>query len=140
MRRLLLFLPLSLSAQDALPDLVVTASRSSEELSESPYSAEVITAEQLEENAVRTLPQAFLDTPGVLVQQTTPGHGSPYIRGFNGRQNLLLQDGIRLNNSTWRGGPVQYWNTLNSQAIDRIHGSGQNAPGLNATFGVKIAW
>ncbi|MGJ8696456.1 MAG: hypothetical protein ACSHYF_09065 [Verrucomicrobiaceae bacterium] len=22
----------------------------------------------------------------------------------------------------------------------RIHGSGQNAPGLNATFGVKIEW
>ena len=54
------------------------------------------------------------------MQQTTPGHGSPFIRGFNGRQTLLLQDGIRLNNSTWRSGPVQYWNTLDSQAIDRL--------------------
>lgn len=120
MFRFLVFLPLGLAAQDSLPELIVTASRTSEEVAESPYSSEILTAEELLEEATRNLPQAFLDTPGVLVQQTTPGHGSPYIRGFNGRQTLLLQDGIRLNNSTWRGGPVQYWNTVDSQAIDRI--------------------
>ncbi|MGJ8696458.1 MAG: TonB-dependent receptor plug domain-containing protein [Verrucomicrobiaceae bacterium] len=120
MFRSILLLPLSLAAQDTLPDLVVTASRTQEERAEAPYSSEIITAGDLLNESVRTLPQAFLDTPGVLVQQTTPGHGSPYIRGFNGRQTLLLQDGIRLNNSTWRSGPVQYWNTLDSQAIDRL--------------------
>ncbi|MEJ6634618.1 MAG: Plug domain-containing protein, partial [Akkermansiaceae bacterium] len=120
MRRLLFLLPLPVAAQDVLPDLLVTASRFPEAATEAPYTAEVLTSEDLEEHAVRTLPQAFSNTPGVLVQQTTPGHGSPYIRGFNGRQTLLLQDGVRLNNSTWRGGPVQYWNTLDSQAIDRL--------------------
>ena len=120
MKRLIPFLPLTLAAQDSLPELIVTASRTSEEAALSPYSSEILTAEELLEQASRNLPQAFLDVPGVLVQQTTPGHGSPYIRGFNGRQTLLLQDGIRLNNSTWRGGPVQYWNTVDSQAVDRI--------------------
>ncbi len=121
MQRIILFLiPLPLVAQELLPEIVVTANRTIEEKKEVPYTTEILTAEDLLENATRTLPQAFLNTPGVLVQQTTPGHGSPYIRGFTGRQNLLLQDGIRLNNSTWRGGPVQYWNTLDAQAIDRI--------------------
>ena len=120
MRNLVFLLPLPLFGQDVLPDLIVTVSRFPEEITKLPYSSEVLTAEDLEDSAIRTLPQAFLTTPGVLVQQTTPGHGSPYIRGFNGRQTLLLQDGIRLNNSTWRGGPVQYWNTLDSQAIDRL--------------------
>lgn len=113
-------LPLSLTAQEALPEVVVTASRSPEEAAESPYSSEIITAEDLQNEAVRSLPDAFINVPGVLVQKTTTGHGSPYVRGFTGRQNLLLQDGIRLNNSTWRSGPVQYWNTLDVQAIDRI--------------------
>ena len=120
MKRIILFLPFSLIAQETLPELVVTASRTSEQASELPYTTEVLTSSDLLDNASRTLPQAFLNTPGVLVQQTTPGQGSPFIRGFTGRQNLILQDGIRLNNSTWRGGPVQYWNTLDSQGIDQI--------------------
>lgn len=69
---------------------------------------------------MRSLPEALRFTPGVLIQKTAHGHGSPSIRGFTGRQNLLLVDGIRTNNSTWRSGPVQYWNTVDSQAIDRI--------------------
>ncbi|MEN8694240.1 MAG: TonB-dependent receptor [Akkermansiaceae bacterium] len=120
MFRLVVILPLALAAEDALPELVVTASRMAEEVSESPYSSEILTAEELLEEAARTLPQALQNSPGVLVQQTTLGHGSPYIRGFNGRQTLLLQDGIRLNNATWRGGPVQYWNTVDSQGIARV--------------------
>jgi hemoglobin/transferrin/lactoferrin receptor protein len=120
MKRILLFLPLPLAAQELLPELVVTASRTSKEAQNVPYTTEILDSADLLANSTRTLPQAFLDTPGVLVQQTTPGHGSPYIRGFTGRQNLLLLDGIRLNNSTWRGGPVQYWNTLDAQAISSI--------------------
>ncbi len=121
MRQLFALLaPLPLFAQDALPDLIVTASRFPEHADTTHYSTTILTEEELRNAAARTLPQAFLSTPGVLVQQTTPGHGSPFIRGFTGRRNLLLQDGIRLNNSTWRGGPVQYWNTLDSQAIDRL--------------------
>ena len=60
----------------------------------------------------RTLPEALRYTPGVIVQKTAHGHGSPFIRGFTGRQNLFLLDGIRFNKSTFRGGPVQYWNTV----------------------------
>ena len=120
MRAILLLFPISVIAQEILPEIVVTANRTTKETREVPYTLDILTAKDLLENATRTLPQAFLNTPGVLVQQTTTGHGSPYIRGFTGRQNLLLQDGIRLNNSTWRNGPVQYWNTLDAQAIDRL--------------------
>lgn len=112
--------PLLAQNGDILQEVIVTASRSAEENADLPYSTEVLTAEDLLERATRTLPTAFLDTPGVLIQQTTVAHGSPFIRGFTGRQNLLLQDGIRLNNATWRSGPVQYWNTLDSLALTRI--------------------
>ena len=46
------------------------------------------------------LPESFAETPGVLVQKTANGHGSPFIRGFTGFRNLLLVDGIRLNSRT----------------------------------------
>lgn len=110
-------------AQDVLQQLdptIVTAGRSEESLADSPYTVEVYDAAFIEDNTRRSLPEVLEFTPGVLVQKTAYGHGSPFIRGFTGRQNLLLVDGVRLNNSTWRGGPVQYWNTVDSYAIDHM--------------------
>ena len=107
-------------AQDALTPLIVTASRTPQTALEVPYSTSALDLDELQENQVRSLPEALRYTPGVLVQKTAHGHGSPFIRGFTGRQNLLLVDGIRTNNSTWRSGPVQYWNTVDAQSIDHI--------------------
>lgn len=107
------------AAQDFLDPLVVTATRTEKEQT-TPYTVDTLTQEIMRQQARRTLPEALQFTPGVLVQKTTHGHGSPFIRGFTGRQNLLLVDGVRLNNSTWRTGPVQYWNTVDSHSLDRI--------------------
>jgi hemoglobin/transferrin/lactoferrin receptor protein len=109
-----------LSAQNFLEPLVVTATRSSLGAQDVPYSLSLLDSNHLEDNARRTLPDALQYTPGVLVQKTAHGHGSPFIRGFTGRQNLLMVDGVRINNSTFRSGPVQYWNTIDALSIDRI--------------------
>lgn len=109
-----------LLAQDFLNPLVVTASRSGREVADSAYSTAILDADFLRDGGRRTLPEALQYVPGVLVQKTAHGHGSPFIRGFTGRQNLLMVDGVRVNNSTFRSGPVQYWNTADSLAIDRL--------------------
>lgn len=120
------FLTILLSAaapalsQDFLAPLVVTASRSEQTAGNVPYTAQRIDSTVIRENQHRTLPETLQFTPGVLVQKTAHGHGSPFIRGFTGRQNLLLVDGIRLNNSTYRSGPVQYWSTVDPFSIDHI--------------------
>ncbi|MDP7654995.1 MAG: Plug domain-containing protein, partial [Roseibacillus sp.] len=103
-----------------LPETVVTASRTDEDSLQSMSSIGVVTAEQFQQQGYRTIPEALTNTPGVMVQKTTHGHGSPFIRGFTGRQNLLLVDGIRINNSTYRSGPVQYWNTVDGFSMDRL--------------------
>lgn len=107
-------------SQDFLAPLVVTASRFGAAAENVPYTAQVIDSTAIRENQRRSLPETLQYTPGVLVQKTAHGHGSPFIRGFTGRQNLLLVDGVRLNNSTYRSGPVQYWNTVDPLSIDRI--------------------
>jgi hemoglobin/transferrin/lactoferrin receptor protein len=103
------------------PDaLVVTPARGAREAYEVPYATAVVDAARIEAEALRTLPQALRNTPGVLVQETSHGQGSPYIRGFTGFLNVLLVDGVRLNNSVFRAGPNQYWNTVDPFSLARI--------------------
>jgi hemoglobin/transferrin/lactoferrin receptor protein len=109
-----------LAAQNLLDPLVVTAQRTGKPVSETPYCVSLVDGDFIRENARRTLPEVLQYTPGVLVQKTSHGQGSPFIRGFTGRQNLLLMDGVRLNNSTYRSGPVQYWNTVDPLSIDHL--------------------
>jgi len=122
MRKILLLplVPVAVHAQDLLDPLITTASRIEAKESDTPYTVNEISEKYIDQNKRRTLPDAFQFTPGVLVQKTANGHGSPYVRGFTGRQNLLMIDGVRVNNSAWRSGPVQYWNTIDPYSIDHV--------------------
>jgi len=104
----------------ALEEMLVTATGFQAERLAVPYSADVVTAEQFERRQYRTTPQALRDIPGVMVQETAFGQGSPFIRGFTGPQTLLLVDGIRVNNSVFRQGPNQYWNTVDPYSVERF--------------------
>lgn len=107
-------------AQKELPEVVITATRSGTELLKVPAQVRTLNAEAMQERQVRTMPEALKELPGVNVQKTSNGQGSPFIRGFTGFRNLSLIDGVRFNNSTFREGPNQYLNTIDSSAIDRI--------------------
>jgi hemoglobin/transferrin/lactoferrin receptor protein len=109
-----------LQARELLDPLIVTAERMETSRSETPYSVDSLDAAFIRDNSRRTLPDALQYTPGVLVQKTAHGQGSPFIRGFTGRQNLLLMDGVRVNNSTFRSGPVQYWSAIDPLSIDHL--------------------
>ena len=107
-------------AQDPLADadiqeltpLFATPSRIAETDFDAPYQLDRIDEAELVARSVRSVPEIFEQTPGVVVQKTAHGQGSPYIRGFTAYNNLFLIDGIRLNNAAFRSGPNQYWNTI----------------------------
>lgn len=96
-----------------MPEVVVTATGDESPTFEVPYTATTVPVE-----GARTVPEAFHETPAVMVQKTSHGQGSPYIRGFTGFRTLFLIDGIRLNNSTFRDGPNQYWSTVDPFSIE----------------------
>ncbi len=80
-------------------------------------------------------------TPGVTVQKTGPGRGNPVIRGFSGSRNMVLADGVRLNNPILRDGPNEYWNTLDPWAYTNtevILGPGALRYGSDAIGGVVV--
>ncbi len=65
-------------------------------------------------------PDAMSSIAGVWMQKTNHGGGSPFIRGLTGYHTLLLFDGIRFNNSTFRSGPNQYLSTIDPLTLQRV--------------------
>jgi iron complex outermembrane receptor protein/hemoglobin/transferrin/lactoferrin receptor protein len=95
--------------------------------------------EEIEQRLPRSAPDALRYEPGVYVQQTGHAQGSAYIRGRTGQQTAILFDGIRLNNSTFRQGPNQYFFTIDSRTIESIEvlrGGASTLHGSDAIGGV----
>lgn len=111
--------PDSLRSQQ-LQEVVVTAHRSEQAAFETPATVYALGSKTLRQYQPRTTPEALMGAMGVFVQKTTHGAGSPFVRGLTGNQTLLLIDGIRLNNSTFRFGPNQYFNTIDAFTIERV--------------------
>lgn len=105
-------------------------------------STSVVTRREREERLPRSAPDALRYEPGVTVQQTAHGQASPYLRGLTGQQVLLVFDGVRLNNGTYRQGPNQYFFTVDEHTLDRIEvlrGSASTRFGSDALGGVISA-
>lgn len=126
-----------------LEEVVVTGTRTEKAEFALPYVADVIDAKAMQNVRLsRTVPEALRETPAVMVQKTSHGQGSPFIRGFTGFRTLFLIDGIRLNNSTFREGPNQYWSTVDPFSVERLEvvkGPGSVLYGSDAIGGMVNA-
>ena len=126
-----------------LDEIVVSATRTPQTRFDVPFAVGTLSSRDLSEALIRTMPESLRDMPGIMVQKTAHGQGSPYIRGFTGYRNLLLIDGIRLNNSVFRDGPNQYWNTVDPYSLDRIEvvkGPSSVLYGAGAIGGTVLAY
>ena len=100
--------------------IVVTASRFTADAFAEPRSVVVVTRSDLSSRSITTTADCLFEEPGITIQKTTCGHGSPILRGLLGTYVSLLYNGVRLNKSTWRFGPNQYLNTTDPEYIDQI--------------------
>jgi outer membrane receptor protein involved in Fe transport len=107
-------------APSRLDQIVVTATRIAETAGDLPYATVSFDRRTLEEATPRTLPELLREESSIMVQKTALGQGSPFIRGFTGFRTMLLVDGFRLNNATFRDGPNQYWNTVDAWSLENL--------------------
>jgi hemoglobin/transferrin/lactoferrin receptor protein len=103
-----------------LTPMVVTATGHPEPPSILPVMTSTLDAEDFARTLPRTTPDALRELPSIMLQRTGQAQTSPYLRGFTGFRTVMLVDGIRLNNSTFRDGPNQYWGTIDALALDRL--------------------
>ena len=59
-------------------------------------------------------------SPGVRIQKSQGGGGSPVIRGFEANRILMVVDGVRMNNAIYRSGHLQNAITINPNIIERV--------------------
>jgi hemoglobin/transferrin/lactoferrin receptor protein len=127
----------------SLSEVIITASRYPTLLFNTSEAIEVLKSKAIRQNQLRSAPEALAVMPGVFVQKTNHGGGSPFVRGLTGNQTLQMLDGIRLNNATYRYGPNQYFNTLdvfNIESIEVLRGSGSVQYGSDALGGTIQAF
>lgn len=120
-------------------NITITARRSEASQFSVSEAITVVDAQELQRTSPRTTPESLTGHPGIWIQKTNHGGGSPIIRGLVGNQVLLMVDGIRMNNTTYRYGPNQYLSTIDPGLIQRIEatrGSGSVLYGSDALGGV----
>jgi len=126
-----------------LSEVVITASRHNSVSLNTSEAISILGSKPIQNNQLRSAPEALMLMPGVFVQKTNHGGGSPFLRGLTGNQTLLLIDGIRLSNATVRYGPNQYFNTLDVFSLSKIEvlrGSGSVQYGSDALGGTIQAF
>ena len=97
------------------PDRGVTA-----DIARTPPIVTVRDADDFRNRPLATLGNALEGAAGVMVQQSTYGQASPFLRGLTGYQVINLVDGVRLNNTTFRSGPNQYLAFVDPSQSERI--------------------
>ncbi|MBK7106892.1 MAG: TonB-dependent receptor [Ignavibacteriae bacterium] len=120
-------------------EIVVSSSLYEENIDSVNQSISILHSSSINTNNPMNLASALVGTSGIWMQQSNHGAGSPFVRGMTGNQTLIMIDGIRLNNSTFRYGPNQYLNTINLNEIERVEilrGSGSVQYGSDALGGV----
>ncbi len=82
-----------------LPAMTVTATRDLREVFRTPTPVSVVDSTTLARRVPSSITDLFVDLPGLDVNGVGPSQSRPIIRGLLGQRILLLEDGIRMNNS-----------------------------------------
>lgn len=82
-----------------LDPVTITSTRTPKDVFDTPQPVSVIDSATLRERQPNTAVDLFRELPGLDVTSTGTNQTRPTIRGQRGQRILLLEDGIRLNNS-----------------------------------------
>ncbi len=122
-----------------LEQVEVTATRWEQATKELPMKISTLTSREAEFQNPQTTADLLAQIPGIYVQKSQLGGGSPMLRGFAANRVLLVIDGVRMNNAIYRSGNLQNVITLDAAVVDKtevIFGPGSVIYGSDALGGV----
>ncbi len=80
----------------------------------------VISAKEIQQVSPQTSADLLANVPGIKVQKSQAGGGSPVLRGMESNRVLLVVDGVRMNNAIYRKGHLQNSITVTPNQLDRM--------------------
>ncbi len=119
--------------------VVVTADKSEEDLESATEDIEVLSAEELEEKGIETLPDLMRYITGSeVVQNGGAGKAaSIYLRGLGNDKVLVLIDGVRFNDpSNFNGPQSEHLRLLGVERVEIVRGAQSGVWGSDAAAGV----
>ena len=127
------------NSAEQLDEVVLSASRGKETRSRIAETIAIASKEEIRRIAPQTSADLLANLPGIKVQKTQMGGGSPVIRGMEANRVLLVVDGVRMNNAIYRTGHLQSSITVAPTVLERteiIYGPSSVIYGSDALGGV----
>ena len=122
-----------------LQEVFLSASKGKEKRERIAEQIEGISFKNIQKLSPQSAADILADIPGVKVQKSQFGGGSPVIRGMEANRVLLVIDGVRMNNAIFRKGHLQNSITVSPSQLDRtevIFGPSSVIYGSDALGGV----
>lgn len=127
------------SKAEQLQEIFLSASKGKEFRKRIAEQVAVFSLKDIQKTSPQTTADMLANIPGIKVQKSQFGGGSPVIRGMEANRVLLVVDGIRMNNAIYRKGHLQNSITVSPNLLDRtevIFGPSSVIYGSDALGGV----
>lgn len=124
---------------ELLKEVFVSASKDSEDRKRIAEEVAVYSVKDIQNVVPQTSADMLSHVPGVKVQKTQFGGGSPVLRGMEANRILLVVDGVRMNNAIYRKGHLQNSITVSPNMLEKtevIFGPSSVIYGSDALGGV----
>ena len=104
---------------EQLDEVVVSVFKNKEKTNRIAEQIAVISLKEIQKVSPQTSADLLAAIPGIKVQKSQFGGGSPVLRGMESNRVLLVVDGVRMNNAIYRKGHLQSSITVNPNLLDR---------------------
>lgn len=104
---------------ESLDEVILSTSKQKETRSRVAEQIEISKRRDIIRTAPQTSADLLADIPGVKVQKSQFGGGSPVLRGMEANKVLLVVDGVRMNNAIYRTGHLQSSITVSPSTLER---------------------
>tara|TARA_R110002073_G_scaffold196142_4_gene355229 strand:+ start:3082 stop:5538 length:2457 start_codon:yes stop_codon:yes gene_type:complete len=122
-----------------LNEIVLSVFKSKEKSNRIAEQTIAITKEDILKESPQTTADLLASVPGIKVQKSQFGGGSPVLRGMESNRVLLVVDGVRMNNAIYRKGHLQNSITISPSLLERteiVFGPSSVVYGSDALGGV----
>ena len=103
-----------------LDEVFLSASKGEESRKRIAEQIDVFSIKDIQRIAPQTSADMLAQIPGIKVQKSQAGGGSPVLRGMEANRVLLVVDGVRMNNAIYRKGHLQNSISVSPNILDRV--------------------